>query len=127
MIDVSTAITPLATTVDSVTLRRADYEKLLEVWADAADLADHQQIAGDTTAGRRTAVPWELASRILDGDHPVRVWREHRGLSVCELARLANMTHGYVSDIERHRKKGSLTAMQKLAKALNITIDGLLE
>jgi hypothetical protein len=38
-------------------------------------------------------VPLKVARRILAGENHVRVWREHRGMKVGELAAAANISH----------------------------------
>jgi hypothetical protein len=49
-------------------------------------------------------LPAELAWRLLGGEHPVRIWREHRGLSASGLAKLAGVQQSYVSEIETRKK-----------------------
>ena len=68
----------------------------------------------------------ELVSRRLAGEHPLRIWREHRGLSQEELAGKARIGRSYLAEIEGHKKPGSLDAYRKLANALELTVDDLL-
>ena len=44
---------------------------------DAMDAAIIQRVLDDPD---QELVPFELAKRIADGEHPVRVWRENRGM-----------------------------------------------
>jgi hypothetical protein len=60
----------------------------------------------------------EQASRIADGESPVRVWRERRGLSGRALAVAADINPAYLSEIEAGKKPGSAVAIVGLAKAL---------
>ena len=71
-------------------------------------------------------VPFELVKRIADGEHPVRVWREYRGMRAGELATAAGIANSYLSDIENGKKPGSVNAMKRIAIALDVTIDDLI-
>jgi transcriptional regulator with XRE-family HTH domain len=62
---------------------------------------------------------------MVAGESPVRVWREHRGLTLGELALEAELAPSHVSEIETGRKPGSVVAFGKLARALGVTIDDL--
>ena len=125
------AIRPIAQTDDTVTLSRADYERLLEAIEDAEDIAALEAAAArEQTLGEKAAhadyLSAELVSRLLAGEHPVRVWREHRGLSQKELAGKAAIARSYLAEIEGRKKPGSLEAYRKLANALGLTVDDLL-
>lgn len=70
-------------------------------------------------------VPFELVKSIADGEHPVRVWREYRGMKAGELAAASGLAASYLSDIENGKKPGSVKAMKRIAAALNVTVDDL--
>lgn len=67
----------------------------------------------------------EFAERILEGENPVRVWREYRGLSVKELAEKAEINSAYLSQIEGGAREGSVSTMKALAMAFNLDLDDL--
>jgi ribosome-binding protein aMBF1 (putative translation factor) len=125
------AIHPIAQTTDTVTLSRADFEMMLEVVEDAADIAALQtsearekEIGKD--AVRADYLPVELVMRLIEGEHPVRIWREHRGLSAKALAEMAEVGRSYLVEIEGGKKPGSVAAYRRLASALGVTVDDLL-
>ena len=68
-------------------------------------------------------LPDELVGRLLAGEHPVKVWRTHRGLTLAQLAQKSAIAAGYISEIENGKKPGSVDAMKKLAAALDLEID----
>jgi len=124
MIDV-TAIRPLAADDETVLLRRADYEALVREAEDAADAAQIREAEARVAAGEDEYVPIELTRRLMAGAVPVRVWREHRGLSARALAGRAGISAAYLSQIETGRKPGSFDAMARLARALGVAMEDL--
>ena len=115
---------------DTVTLTRAEYEALLERLEDAEDNAfldgieAHERAIGKEKA-RADYLPAELVRRLINGEHPVRVWRAHRGLSREALAAVAGIAPSYLTEIETRRKPGSFSALAKLAAALHVSLDDL--
>ena len=62
----------------------AEYEALRNaVNEDAIDAAIMKRVLEDPD---QELVPFTLVKRIADGEHPVRVWREYRGMRAGELA-----------------------------------------
>ena len=117
-------------TPKTVTLTRAEYEALIERLEDAEDLAAvaaaeaREAVLGKEKA-RADYLPIELVRRLSAGEHPVRVWRAHRGLGRDALAAAAGIAPSYLSEIETRRKPGSFSALAKLAAALHISLDDL--
>ena len=103
---------------------RAEYEALRDaVDEDAMDASIIQRFLEDPD---QELVPFELVRRIADGEHPVRVWRNYRGMKARELATVADVAASYLSDIENGKKPGSIKAMKRIADALNVTVDDLI-
>jgi ribosome-binding protein aMBF1 (putative translation factor) len=104
-----------------VLLPLEEYERLI----DAADIAAAERVKADIAAGREEMIPSEIVKRILAGENPVRVWRQHRGLSARDLAEKAGLSAAYVSEIETGKKDGSVSAMKRIAESLGVEIDDL--
>ena len=120
-------VEPIALTEDTAVLRRRDYDALIQAYEDAADALALAEVRAREAAGDAEYVPVDLAERIFAaGEHPVRVWREHRGLSLGALAKEAGIAQSYVSEIEHGRKRGSVRALAAIAKALRVDIEDLL-
>jgi DNA-binding XRE family transcriptional regulator len=120
-------VEPIALTEDTAVLRRRDYDALIKAYEEAADALALADVRAREAAANAEYVPVELAERIfVVGEHPVRVWREHRGLSLGALAKEAGIAQSYVSEIEHGRKRGSVRALAALAKALRVDIEDLL-
>ena len=116
------AIRPIAITADKVTLRRSDYERLLDV----ADVAHVRTIEAKARRGETEFLPAALVRRMAQGESPVSVWRAHRGLSQRALAERAKLSVSYLCEIETGAKPGSVAALAKLARALAISVDDLI-
>ncbi len=125
------AVKILSETQDTVTVRRSDWTQLLTELEDAQDRAAvverrrHEATVGKQAA-RRNYLTAREARRLLDGESPVKVWRDKRGLSQRELATSAEVSAGYLGEIETGRKPGSVAALTRLAKALRVQIDDLI-
>jgi DNA-binding XRE family transcriptional regulator len=121
----------LSETQDTVTVSRGDWTQLLSDLEDAQDrtaVAErrrHEARKGMQVA-RRDYLTAREARRLLDGENPVKVWREKRGRSQRELAAAAGVGAGYLAEIETGRKPGSLAALARLAKALQVQIEDLI-
>ena len=70
-------------------------------------------------------MPAEYVYRMVDGEPPLRVFREWRGLSQNALAKKSGVNRVQIGDIEDRGKTGSVATLKKLAEALRITIDDL--
>ena len=96
------AIRPLAEDDDTVLLSRADYEALVQRAEDTADAAQIREAEARVAAGEDEYVPIEVTRRLLAGEAPVRVWREHRGVSARALASRGRRV-GRLSEPDRDR------------------------
>ncbi|MFM2044067.1 MAG: hypothetical protein RLY86_2643 [Pseudomonadota bacterium] len=61
----------------------------------------------------------------MEGESPVRVWREYRGLSPRDLAGATGIAPGFLSEIENGHKTGSVDTLKALARAMETTVDWL--
>ncbi|HJM50334.1 MAG TPA: helix-turn-helix transcriptional regulator [Alphaproteobacteria bacterium] len=107
-----------------VVLPVAEYEALVSALEDAEDIAAADAAQAARTRGEEL-VPGKVVSRLLAGDNPVRVWRNHRGLRQRDLAQAAKIGQSYLSQIELGAREGTLETMAKLARALGVDLDDL--
>lgn len=110
---------------DMVVLPFADYARLVDAVEMAEDAAAFDEFDGKLAAGEEELIPAEIVDRILAGENRVRVWREHRAVSVKALAEAAGLTPAYLSQVETGKRDGTLDTYRKLAKALRVTLDEL--
>ncbi|MBW7849540.1 MAG: helix-turn-helix transcriptional regulator [Rhodospirillales bacterium] len=107
-------------TTDTVTIARAEYEAM------RARLDDLDDILAGYAARTGHTLPHDFAMRVIEGEHPVRVWRDYRGWSAAQLADASGVSKAYLSEIETGKKPGSVDAYKGLAGALGVTVDALL-
>lgn len=104
-----------------------EYLKLLALAEDAQDAADAKEAARELASGEDEAIPAEIANRLLsDDEHPLKVWREYRGLTQESLGRVVGVGKSYISQIEAGNKSGSAKVLKKLAETLDVDMDDLL-
>lgn len=99
-----------------------EYDELREALEDAADAAEVRRVLEDPD---EEDVPIAYARRMWEGESPVRVWRELRGMKAADLAAAASVSRSYLSAIENGTKRGSVDALKRLATALRVGIEDI--
>ncbi|MEX2650366.1 MAG: helix-turn-helix transcriptional regulator [Alphaproteobacteria bacterium] len=117
------AATGTPRSADLVVLPRDTYEDMARRAEDAEDVAVLRAAAADPAS--QDYLPAEAVARMIAGEHPVRVWRGHRGLTARRLAARAGVNVAYLSQIETRKKPGSVKALKALAAALRVELDDL--
>ena len=108
-----------------VLLSEADYADLLEAAEDNVDREALLRFRMALAPGAEELVPSDIVDRLLAGEDRIRVWREHRGLSIKALAEQAGIAQPFLSQIETGRREGTVATLRKIAEALNVTLDDL--
>ena len=103
----------------------ADYERLVASAEDASAVRAYDAAKRRLAAGEDELIPAEYADRLMDGENPIRVWRDYRGLSAKDLAAKAAISAPYLSQIEAGKREGTFDTMKKIAEALSVTLDDL--
>ncbi|HTP65068.1 MAG TPA: helix-turn-helix transcriptional regulator [Geobacteraceae bacterium] len=103
----------------------ADYKHYLELLEDETDARTVAEFHEAYVAGREFTVPDEIMRRELEGESPVKLWREHRGLTQQELAKRAGISKPYLSQIETGKRQGTIDTLSAVARALNVPLDAL--
>ncbi len=105
----------------TVTITREEYDRLCEAADELADIEAYDRAMAD--GGE--SIPAEYVKRIVEGESPLRVFRDLRGLTQEALAHSSGVNRVQIADIEAGRKTGSVQTLGKLASTLGVTIDDL--
>ena len=108
-----------------IVVPEATFEGLRDAAEMAEDVLAYDEAKRRLAAGEEEFVPSAMVDRILAGENLVRVWREHRGLTVSALAEMAGIAQPYLSQIETGKREGTLQTMKKIAGALRVKLDDL--
>lgn len=103
-----------------------DYLRLVEEAEMLNDVLDYDMAIEAVKQGEEL-VPSEVAYAILDGESPIRVWREYRGYTQQQLSEAAGISKPYLSQIETGKRTGTTEVLSGIAKALDLTIDDVVE
>ena len=102
-----------------------EYERLLDIIEDKADV-----LAAENAQRRREKgeeyVPAALVDRILNGESPLRVWRQYRGLTQLALADMVDTTSATICRLESGKMIGDRKRWRPIAEALGVSVDDLL-
>ena len=107
---------------EMVTIPRDEYDRLRQA---AEDLSDLQAYDRAMEAGGES-IPAEYVNRILDGENPVRVYRDWRGMTAAALAEASKLNRVQITQIETGKRSGNVETMKKLADALGVSVDDLI-
>jgi DNA-binding XRE family transcriptional regulator len=139
---------PKLITDNEVVLSRDDWDRIVEVLEErmvATELAeDADDIAAVAAAREEDAalaariegergmpvevtVPIEVIEAKLDGAHPIKAWRECRDWTQLDLAARSGVSRDLIAQLETRRKKGGIETLSRIARALGVPIEGLIE
>ena len=107
------------TSEETVTISRREYEALMERKGQLED------ILAARNADDGVRVPHTVAVDIMRGKGAILAFRHYRGMTLRELSQRTGIAVGYLSEVERGRKPGSVSALARIAGALGTTIDAL--
>ncbi len=98
-----------------------EYKRLASIDSDGAmtdeELHDLAKAAGGES------FPAAVVDRLLAGENPIRVYRDHRGLTRKQLAAATSINPVYLSQIETGKRSGSAKTLVSIANALDVEVD----
>ena len=104
-----------------VKVPQKDFEGLIEKLEDAQD----RLALDEALRQNEERFPGELVQRMVEGEAPLRVFRQYRGLTQQALADAAKVSKTTISELETGRKDGSIKTIARIADVLNVDIDDL--
>lgn len=90
------------------------------------DIQDYDSMKAAIARGEIETIPSKVVYAILDGENPLKVWREYRGISQQELADRAGISIPYVSQLETNKRKGSLELLSEISRVLNVALEEII-
>lgn len=112
---------------EMVTIPCDEYNRLRTAAEDLADLQASDRAKAALVAGEEELIPSDHVNRLLNGESPLRVYRDLRCMTQAILAEKAGVNRVTVAEIATGRKQGSISTLRALAGALEITLDDLVE
>ncbi|HEC13376.1 MAG TPA: XRE family transcriptional regulator [Acidiferrobacteraceae bacterium] len=103
-----------------------DYERMRDAAECLEDAGDIVKFQARLAGGNEELLPAEMVNRIVDGEAPLKVWREYRGFKPIDMAREVDISAGYYSELESGVKEGSLDVWRRLANGLDVALDDIL-
>jgi DNA-binding XRE family transcriptional regulator len=97
------------------------YERMLDEIDELAAIRAYDR----AKAAPQEMVPAEIVDRLLSGENPVKVWREHRGRTQQRLADAIGISKPYLSQLEHGQREASIKVLRALAAALAVDLEDL--
>ena len=100
-----------------------EYLQLLDQSELLEDIRDFDVINAAIDRREEELIPAEVVYAILDGENPIKVWREYRKLTQQQLAETVGISKPYLSQIETGKRMGTAEILSAIAKALDVSLD----
>ena len=102
-----------------------EYQRLVAEAEMLQDIRDYDAAKLALANGEEEIIPSEVTYALLDGENPIRVWREYRGLTQQQVADEAGISKPYLSQLESGQRNGTTEVLAAVAKVLNVLLDDL--
>mgnify|MGYP001042132531 CR=1 FL=1 len=112
---------------DTITIDRAVYDEMRAAMDELADLRAYDRATAALASGEEELIPAAFAERLISGEPPLRVYRELRGMTQAALSDASGVNRVQIVNIEGGDAQGSVQTLRKLADALGVTIDDLVD
>ena len=106
-----------------VVLPIAEYKKILGFMREQQEIEEVKS----RLAEPHEMFPLEVVEKLSAGEHPVKVFREYRGLTQFLLATEVNVSKQYICQIEKLERKGTAKILKSIAKVLNVELEDIME
>ena len=103
-----------------------NYLQMVESIEMLQDIRDYDAAKESLERGEEL-IPSEVTYAILDGENPIKIWREYRLLTQEQLANSTGLDLQRLVQIEAGEKQATKEEMASLAKALGNSLDYFLE
>ena len=70
--------------------------------------------------------PAEVVYAIIEGENPIKVFRQYRGMKQDDIATQSGLSRAYICEIESGKKNGSIASLKAIAEVLEVDVDDLI-
>ncbi len=102
-----------------------EYQRLVAEAEMLQDIRDYDEVKLALASGDEELIPSAVVDALLEGENPIRVWRDYRGLTQQQVAEMAGISKPYLSQLESGRRQGTTEVLVGIARALQVTLDDL--
>jgi len=99
-----------------------EYKKILSLIEEQQDIEEVKAML----AAPQETFPLEIIEKLSNGESPIKVFREYRGLSQSLLASRVYVSKQYISQIEKFERKGTAKILKAIAGALKVELEELM-
>ena len=110
---------------DTVTISREDYHRLLNAQQDIDDSRYISRAMVEIAAGAPVFTRAE-SDEYLAAVTPLAFWRKRAGKTQAILAADIGVSQAFLAQLEGGRREGSIGVLVKLARALSVRVDDLI-
>lgn len=103
-----------------------EYQKLVDAMEMLEDIRAYDEAKASLHDGE-PLIPSKVVYALLDGENPIRVWREYRGLTQQQLAQSTGISKSYLSQLETGKRNSTTDVLRAIAQVLDISLDDLVD
>jgi len=100
-------------------------KKLLKDEEMLSDIHAYDSAKAKLESGEDELIPFEMVERRINGESPLKIWREYRDFTQETLARKSKISRAMIAAIETGHKNGGVSTLKKLSHILKISLDNL--
>jgi len=105
---------------------RDELERLRDLAEARDDAAAAAAVDRRIADGEEDVLPHGMVVRLVAGENRLKVWREHRGMTIAGLAMEAGLSRAQVSQMESGARAGSIVSYLRLARVLGVETGDIL-
>lgn len=99
-----------------------EYERLNALAENQRDIEAFDTAMGAVETGEEL-IPAAVVNRLADGESPIKVWREYRGMGPSELAGLVGISEARLAGFEAGTEPAPRPLLEKLAAAMGVDFE----
>ena len=100
-------------------------QKLVDDAEMLADVKAYDAAKGRIERTEDELIPLSISERRIAGESPVKIWREYRGFTQQDLAKVSKVSRSMIAALETKSKEGGIATLKKLSEALKVDLDHL--